>query len=69
MGAIQWVYSSGQKWVSLDTQAQSQIEKLWNNDQANWVTSDSFSGPVFVDTTQMLLVYEGYSYTIARCFV
>ncbi|KAI9332265.1 hypothetical protein BD770DRAFT_477723 [Pilaira anomala] len=61
MGAIQWVYSSGQKWVSLDTQAQSQIEKLWNNDQANWVTSDSFSGPVFVDTTQMLLVYEGYS--------
>lgn len=64
---VQWVYSSGQKWVSLDSQAQAQIEKLWSMDQANWVISDAFCGPVYVDTSQMILVYEGYSYTIARC--
>lgn len=66
MAAVQWVYSSGQSWLSLDRQAQSQIEKLWSMDQANWILSDAFSGPVYVDTTQMLLMYEGYSYTIAR---
>lgn len=64
---VQWVYSSGQKWVSLDNQAQVQIEKLWTRDQANWVISDAFSGPVYVDTSQMILLYEGFSYTIARC--
>lgn len=67
MATVQWVYSSGQNWVSLDRKAQSQIEKLWSMDQANWVISESFPGPVYVDTTQMLLLYEGYSYTIARC--
>jgi hypothetical protein len=66
MSIAQWIYSSGAIWVYLDAKAQQQIEQLWSTNQASWVNSESFHGPVYVDTAMMTLIYEGYSYTIAR---
>ncbi|KAF1803422.1 hypothetical protein V8B55DRAFT_1505412 [Mucor lusitanicus] len=66
MTIVQWLYSSGQSWLCLDTKAQQQIEQLWCGNQASWVTSEAFRGPIYVDTAMMTLIYNGYSYTIAR---
>ncbi|KAI9469911.1 MAG: hypothetical protein EXX96DRAFT_491882 [Benjaminiella poitrasii] len=66
MGIVQWLYSSGENWFCLDKIAHEQIEKLWNHNQASWVTSEAFCGPIYVDTSMMTLIYNGYSYTIAR---
>jgi hypothetical protein len=64
--AIQWVYATGSSWVTLDQSAQSQIETLWKRDASSWIKSSSFRGAVYVDTSEMILMSDGYSYTIAR---
>lgn len=64
--SVQWVYATGSSWVTLDQSAQSQIETLWKRDASNWINSSSFRGPVYVDTSEMILMYAGYSYAIAR---
>lgn len=64
--AAEWVYASGSAWIAFDAETQRVIETLWANDQATWINSPSFPGPVFVDTSEMIIMYESYSYTIAR---
>lgn len=64
--AVQWVYATGSAWVTLDRNAQSQIETLWSRDASSWIESSSFRGPVYVDTSEMLLMSAGLSYAIAR---
>ncbi|KAI9359884.1 hypothetical protein BD770DRAFT_342577 [Pilaira anomala] len=61
-----WVYASGSAWVSFDEATQKLIETLWRSDQATWINSQSFRGPVYVDTSEMVVLYGSYSYTIAR---
>lgn len=63
---IKWLYSCGQNWVCLDPQSQTQIEQLWSYNQASWINSESFSGPIYVDTSLMTLIYNGYAYSLAR---
>ncbi|KAI9362745.1 hypothetical protein BD770DRAFT_381687 [Pilaira anomala] len=64
--AVQWVYANGSTWVTLDVNAQYQIETLWTRDASSWIDSASFRGPVYVDTSEMVLMFGGLSYTIAR---
>jgi hypothetical protein len=66
MVSVQWVYANGSSWVTLDRSAQTQIETLWSRDASNWINSSSFQGPVYVDTSEMLLMCAGLSYAIAR---
>ncbi|KAI7886875.1 uncharacterized protein EV154DRAFT_389073, partial [Mucor mucedo] len=62
-----WVYASGSAWISFDDQTQKVIEELWARDQATWIHSQMFpGGPLFVDTTEMIITFGSYSYTIAR---
>ncbi|KAG1048230.1 hypothetical protein G6F55_010439 [Rhizopus delemar] len=63
---IQWIYANGSTWVSLDAATQQQIEVLWSRHGSSWIHSNSFDGPVYVDTTEMLLMAGGYSFVIAR---
>lgn len=63
---IEWVYASGSAWVSFDSVSQRLIEDLWVRDASTWINSKSFEGPVFVDMTDMVLLYRCFSYTIAR---
>ncbi|CAO3621554.1 unnamed protein product [Mucor hiemalis] len=63
---VQWVYANGSLWITLDLQAQKQIEILWSRDAANWISSKSFRSPVYVDTSEMVLMCDGLSYVIAR---
>lgn len=64
--SIQWVYATGSSWITLDQAAQIQIESLWKHDASNWVVSSWFQGPVYVNTSEMVLMFAGYSYAIAR---
>ncbi|KAI9254062.1 hypothetical protein BY458DRAFT_521338 [Sporodiniella umbellata] len=64
--ASQWVYAAGSAWVSFDSATQNVIESLWKRDVATWINSQIFQGPVYVDTTEMVMHYNNYSYTIAR---
>lgn len=64
--AVDWVYASGSAWVSFDPATQRLIETLWTRDQATWINSQSFRGPIYVDTSDMVIMYGNYSYTIAR---
>ncbi|ORE11452.1 hypothetical protein BCV72DRAFT_326280 [Rhizopus microsporus var. microsporus] len=64
--AIQWVYANGSIWTIFDKNTQQQIEALWSKHTSGWIQSSSFRGPVFVDTTQMVLIADGYSCAIAR---
>lgn len=64
--SIQWLYSSGQNWVYLDSNSQKQIEQLWSYNRASWINSESFKGPIYVDTSLMTLIYNGYAYSLAR---
>jgi len=63
---IEWVYASGSNWVRFDTASQQIIETLWARDAATWFNSQSFRGPVYVDTSEMVVMYGSYAYTIAR---
>ncbi|KAI8878265.1 hypothetical protein K501DRAFT_287962 [Backusella circina FSU 941] len=63
---VDWVYASGSSWVSFDKDSQQQIETLWRNNGSTWIISPCFQGPVFVDTSEMFLMYGSFSYTIAR---
>lgn len=64
--AVQWVYANGSSWITLDKYAQSQIETLWSRDASSWIDSPSFRGPVYVDTSEMVLMVDGLQYVIAR---
>lgn len=66
MAAIQWVYANGSNWVVLDKDTQCNIEMLWKNNASNWVSSQSFREPVYVDISQMALICNNYAYSIAR---
>lgn len=66
MPVIEWVYANGSAWVLLDPETQVVIESLWMRDQAAWINSQSFKGPIYVDTTAMSITYGSYYYTIAR---
>ncbi|KAI8647474.1 hypothetical protein BD408DRAFT_378873 [Parasitella parasitica] len=63
---VEWVYASGSNWVRFDVESQQIIEKLWLRDAATWFNSQSFRGPVYVDTSEMLVMYGSTAYTIAR---
>lgn len=64
--AVQWVYASGSSWIALDRVAQMQIESLWKHSASGWVVSTWFQGAVYVDASEMVLLFGGYSYAIAR---
>jgi hypothetical protein len=64
--AFQWVYSNGSEWVELDQVTQSSIETLWSNSGADWIPSGLFSGAVYVNISEMIMIYNHFSYTIAR---
>jgi hypothetical protein len=66
MSNPRWIFALGEQWLSLDAKTQQQIEQLWYANQANWVSSDTFRGPIYVDTELMTLIHEGNSYAIAR---
>lgn len=66
MATVQWVYANGCSWVTLDATAQQDIESLWEFNASNWIQSRSFRSPVYVDISQMLLMCDGMSYSIAR---
>lgn len=66
MTTIQWVYANGCTWVTLDSSAQQDIESLWEYNASSWIKSRSFRSAVYVDISQMILMCEGMSYTIAR---
>lgn len=63
---VEWLYANGSAWVLLDPDTQVVIESLWIRDQAAWIHSQSFNGPIYVDTTAMSITYGAYYYTIAR---
>lgn len=68
MACVQWVYANGSCWVAVDKIAQKQIECLWNTNGSDYITCTSLSptGVVYVDIPQMVMLYNGYAYTIAR---
>ncbi|KAI8886860.1 hypothetical protein K501DRAFT_176797 [Backusella circina FSU 941] len=66
MTSAQWVYANGSSWIVLDNLAQNYIEGLWSRNSSNWIQSNSFRKPVYVDTAQMCLIIDGIAYTIAR---
>ncbi|KAF7730657.1 hypothetical protein EC973_001606 [Apophysomyces ossiformis] len=69
MSTIRWVYASGSQWVVFDTESQQHLEVLWSRESASWITSRSFGNQdVYVDTSEMLLMYGGYTYPIARTY-
>ncbi|KAI9321454.1 hypothetical protein BX666DRAFT_982446 [Dichotomocladium elegans] len=65
---FEWVYNAGSAWAPLDHYTQNAVETLWNRNSATWIqSSPTFSGhPVFIDTSRMILICGGYTYTIAR---
>lgn len=69
--AVEWVYSAGTSWAPLDQYTQSMIEALFSRNAASWVhSSPSFGNqPVFIDTAELILMYSGCAYTIARRMV
>lgn len=66
MGSVQWVYANGCNWIALDITAQKHIESLWSHNASSWIESRSFPTAVYVDISQMCLLCNGMSYTIAR---
>lgn len=62
----QWVYANGSQWLTLDLTTQMHLEALWRNNAASWISSQSFHGPVYADLSMMVLVCNGYQYSIAR---
>lgn len=66
MAAIQWVYANGCNWIALDAVAQTHIEGLWLQNGASWIQSKTFGSPIYVDISQMILMCDGMSYSIAR---
>jgi hypothetical protein len=66
MNSIQWVYANGSQWVALDRTAQLNIESLWSNNASNWINCRTFPSAVYVDISQMALIWNEMSYTIAR---
>jgi hypothetical protein len=64
--AVEWVYATGSAWVSFDSATQVMIETLWTREAATWINSQTFRGPVYIDTSEMVVMYGSYSYTIAR---
>ncbi|KAI8069088.1 uncharacterized protein B0P05DRAFT_194842 [Gilbertella persicaria] len=63
---IKWAYANGSNWVILDNQAQDNIERLWASNSSNWINSQMFRKPVYVDIPHMMLLCDGVSYSIAR---
>ncbi|KAI8891313.1 hypothetical protein K501DRAFT_166463 [Backusella circina FSU 941] len=65
---IQWVYANGSEWIPLDPRAQYHIEQLWNTNSSYWIQSDSrnFNGPIYVDISNMCLLFNRNAYSIAR---
>lgn len=68
---LQWVYNAGSAWVPLDSYTQDAVEVLWSRNASSWIrNSPSFAGqPIFIDTSQMTLQYNGHCYTIARRYI
>jgi hypothetical protein len=67
MTCIQRVYANGSYWVALDRTAQSDIETLWSINSSYWILCPSvFKNAVYVDVKKMVMLCNGYSYTIAR---
>lgn len=61
-----WVYSSGSAWISFDPATQMVIETLWKRNQAAWINCPLFHGSIYIDTTDMLMLYSSFTFTIAR---
>jgi hypothetical protein len=64
--AIQWAFLNGSEWCFFDQTSQVLIENMWTHNAANWITCRLFPGAVYLDTSDMMLVHNGISYTIAR---
>jgi hypothetical protein len=64
--SFQWVYTNCSSWVPLDMATQSDIEALWSRNAANWIRSTTFTSFVYVDISQIVLLHNFDSYTIAR---
>lgn len=68
MACVQWVYANGSCWVPLDKIAQGDIEILWSRNASYWIRCPSLSmtGSVYVDISEMVMLFDGYAYAIAR---
>lgn len=64
--SAQWVYANGSSWVALDEATGQRIETLWSRHAASWIQSSMFKDLIYVDTVDMVLFTEGFSFTIAR---
>ncbi|KAI7907287.1 uncharacterized protein BX663DRAFT_495421 [Cokeromyces recurvatus] len=65
----EWIYANGSSWVSFDPTCQTMIESLWTRGGlSNWINCQSFEGPIFIDTTDMIILYNSFMYTIVRRF-
>lgn len=64
--ANQWVYASGSQWVPLGSKTQKKIEMLWSSNYSTWIGCSAFHAVVYIDLDHMALIYNGFSYTIAR---
>lgn len=64
--SVQWVYANGSSWVALDETTGQQIETLWSRHAAGWIQSSMFKDLIYVDTVEMILFTESFSFTIAR---
>lgn len=62
----QWVYANGSQWLTLDLTTQRHLGLLWRNNAASWISSQSFHAPVYADVSMMVLLCNGYQYSIAR---
>jgi hypothetical protein len=53
-------------WIKLSDTANKQIKKLYINNTANWISSEYFYDPFYIDINNKKLFYNGYSYTIIQ---
>lgn len=68
MARVQWLYANGSCWLPLDRIAQRDIEVLWKRNASYWIRCPSLSktDSIYVDISEMVMIYNGYAYTIAR---
>ncbi|KAI9469898.1 MAG: hypothetical protein EXX96DRAFT_587890 [Benjaminiella poitrasii] len=67
--AVEWLYANGSSWISFDTACQATIELMWTRGGlSNWMNCQYFEGPIYVDTTDMVILYGSFMYTIVRRF-
>jgi hypothetical protein len=61
-----WIFANGEFWAVFDSKTQNFIEELWEGNKSGYVSSGMFANPVYIDIHHMVLLHEGFQYTIVR---